>query len=139
MREIKFRAWDKSRKEMVTFELKDLDCGHIPWAGQLDDMVLIQYTGLKDKNGKEIYEGDVVAFDDVITADDTLGIEPNGYIFGPEDREVVAWDEETAGWAFKWSEDEEWKYRRDSHGLLVDGMVEVIGNRFENPELLETS
>ena len=59
MREIKFRAWDKERKEWQHFTLQELITGQatIIWP-KLDDWC--QYTGLKDRNGKEIYEGDVI-------------------------------------------------------------------------------
>ena len=54
-REIKFRIWDKiNRMWLRRFNVNLFDIGDLP------NVELMQYTGLKDKNGKEIYEGDVV-------------------------------------------------------------------------------
>ena len=73
MREIKFRVWDKTFKMMLSPELVDIDFneGKIEvttdtlryeevYMDEIKDFVLMQYTNLKDKNGKEIYEGDIL-------------------------------------------------------------------------------
>ncbi|MBN6886223.1 putative phage protein (TIGR01671 family) [Cytobacillus horneckiae] len=63
MREIKFRAWENNLKEIIPvhsidFEKKIIN-SESAWRF-FNEIKLMQYTGLKDKNGKEIYEGDVV-------------------------------------------------------------------------------
>lgn len=72
MREIKFRAWDKVNKfltQVMTLSFRDgkVSTTHYSNGGGVylhdDEVVLMQYTGLKDKNGKEIYEGDIIKFD----------------------------------------------------------------------------
>lgn len=70
-REIKFRVWDVENKEML--EVQELDFEPTFYGGRIairpdqysdyfdtEDMILMQYTGLHDKNGKEIYEGDII-------------------------------------------------------------------------------
>jgi uncharacterized phage protein (TIGR01671 family) len=67
MREIKFRAWDKDNKEMIFWNLFNIDKDesfrlYIGDYGKRyeEDLEIMQYTGLYDKNGKEIYEGDII-------------------------------------------------------------------------------
>ncbi len=121
MREIKFKVWDKVLKKMYHFT----NSGDVLSVGQFledqwikegrpkKDFILLQFTGLKDKNEKEVYEGDIVTNDIclperiVIEIKDDLSYDyPSGY-----------------GYLFSQSQSKE--------------SVEVIGNAYENPELLE--
>ena len=115
----KFRAWDKKLKKMFEVSFIDFDTKLIGLNINLeiiifdfDDVVLMQSTGLKDKNGKEIFEGDVVRiFDSLYT---------------------VFYDNEEGSYRLK-PHDERWviDYMSNfSHG----GNFEVVGNIYENKE-----
>lgn len=65
MREIKYRAWDKEYKSMhevsyIDWDGKEVGYDNGNYYANLERCVLMQYTGLRDKNGKEIYEGDII-------------------------------------------------------------------------------
>jgi len=136
MREIKFRAWDKTENRMArnVEELKFNSRGiyavvlnHLGFEmrRRAKDIELIQYTGLKDKNGKEIYEGDVVAFED----------SDGGYEY-PDvvvNTGIVEYGELRFYFTNRVAAEMDDFYIKD--GRCDD--VEVIGNIYENPEMLE--
>lgn len=109
MREIKFRAWDKACDVMLIPEdpnrwvMHGNGCSAIDGVWATVDLELMQYTGLKDKNGVEIYEGDILG----------------------RAHQVVYFDDGK----FCMMGGEEWGW--------IDTSLEVIGNIYENPELLE--
>jgi uncharacterized phage protein (TIGR01671 family) len=125
MREIKFRAWDTEEKRMVDFSNPkngiEYCCGDFSVSSGWDsydcptyqgevNAIIMQYTGLKDKNGVEIYEGDVVHYPK----------SGDGEFVG-----VVIFN------------DLSFIVEHDVGGSCLDSGFEVIGNIHENPELLE--
>ncbi|WP_170019229.1 YopX family protein [Campylobacter sp. RM16190] len=119
MREIKFRVWDKEKKKLTDdfyfHEFTDVNCFFSEGccAFSLDDVIFMQYTGLKDKNGVEIYEGDIIK---KIGDIKTYSIVFDGVLA------AYLMDDGTGGYGL-------------NQMLLRD--FEVIGNIYENPELLE--
>jgi len=131
MKEIKFRAWDKTLRLMGNVDVLEWNVGRkndgsdkeliyirankptqyemqTGSGKHLKEYVLMQYTGLKDKNGKEIYEGDIVINGDFV---------PDAYAWNEWKRQVVYDNEQTM-----------------FTGL--DGeRIKIIGNIYENPEL----
>jgi len=137
MREIKFRAWDKEQNKMLTFN-DGMDGEyryHLCWwqsskvpypalyknscCAKQDDYKIMQYTGLKDKNGKEIYEGDIVR---------------NGSTHGNDPKQfTVVWNERDGAFNGRVGVSR----LPMSCAYWFYGDCEVIGNIYENPELLK--
>jgi YopX protein len=105
MREFKFRVWDSvylNWKDPEDYTYTELF---------LDDKYIVQqFTGMVDKNGKEIYEGDIV--------DGSIDIDPSGTY---QQRMLVSWSHPNG---YNWT-----YYKLDT--------LKVVGNFYENPELLE--
>lgn len=130
-RKIKFRAWDKNKKAMILDIQKAYD-GLINnreygWISCFDDFLdsdkfkVMQYTGLIDKNGIEVYDGDIV------------------YLY--DEKCIISWH--LGGWILN-------KVNKSDYDRLLNGYlakrkngqyysdcIEVIGNVYENKELLE--
>jgi len=119
MREIKFRAWDGERiKEVTGVGWIDNEIDYImtpKYSGPASDFKLMQYTGLKDKNGREIYEGDIVKYPHIVGFDDIWKVEFSNGSFVI--RETIV--------------------KISLRELAHKNNLEIIGNIYESPGLLE--
>lgn len=149
-RVIKFRAWDKARQEMIyegveyqwrclNYERPDVPPQTHIGFGEVDaaHFLVEQFTGLTDKNGKEIYEGDIIEWDDqskgeywrVAVVVFTPGHIEFHFIKHPTLNSTLHGEVWDAGNMMYW---------KSGEGIYsTRGSVEVIGNIHSNPELLE--
>lgn len=136
MKEIKFRAWDKKKQEMVyVLEMKFLfESATGIWIMGYDDdkidheifpehLELMQYIDLKDKNGKEVYGGDLLKCDQW----------PRHVIV------QVKWNDDEWRWAMESNDPKQFYWEDFSSWIFKKNMLtnfHITGNIWENPELL---
>ena len=139
MRPVKFKAWDKITKNLVNisaidFETNKCRCNYVEsyslswdtynyqyqYTTSLENLELLQYTGIKDKNGKEIYEGDVVRLINIGGASRLRIVKRS--ICNP---------------CFVLEDIHNYLYEETDFVQCDKAILEIIGNKFENPELLE--
>lgn len=142
MRDIKFRAWDETEKEMFYDDIiiaygaawqeeASFDQDAIRLKKNGHQLVPMQFTGLHDKNGKEIYEGDVVrVIAPLMLENPEWQTEYNGVY-------EIAWKGSEAKFGILTSRDEDMEPEYWSCPLEWWGSIEVIGNLYETPALLK--
>lgn len=122
MREIKFRVWDGEKMVYDWFAIERTTIGTlVPFQRSTVAREIMQFTGLLDRNGKEIYEGDILT-----------GFYPDfGVVkFGTHETSTDECNDRAYGWFIETPS----KY---TYSIIIQNDMEVIGNVFENPELLK--
>ena len=126
MKELKIKAWLKKEKKMVSIIGIDFNYEYIKYTeddnlfnenyktAEFKDIELLQFSGAKDKAGQELYEADVIKFNDGI--DDIYGL--------------ISYDDEDGSYRVSYENITE-------HLSDLEGDFEIVGNIFENPDLHE--
>lgn len=130
MEVLKFRVWDLIGKRMLQWgDIMDLPAWEIfPGTPEQRAFYVMQYTGLKDKNSKEIYEGDIIDINQTVNGCNLF---------------VIVWSD--IGFSVRYLIDRKiWReYEYDIKELLdvnigeYDKSIEVVGNIYENHGMLE--
>ncbi|SRR6266568_4072304 len=132
MREIKYMAWHKAEKKIyhVAMLYPDahmvmLQIGDTIFSASLDEIELMQYTGLKDRSGKEVYEGNIVKFTNHLNRQELLrqckwDTKYPSFVFCHIDEQS---NEDIGGWRFL-------HYLEETKGTM-----EIIGNIYEKPKV----
>ena len=123
-REFKFRAWDKENRQMIPV---DMEYATGFFYSNVDQYEIMQFTGILDKNDKEIFEGDIVKFTRN-TGNWLMQSKPNLMTTTHE----VIWNQECCNLGLK--NPGNIQKLRELKGRYV---YEIIGNIYENQELLK--
>ena len=151
----KFRAWNKENKTMdydggFLFDLEDFNIEHHKYLSLnifinklTEELELMRFIGSHDREGREIYEGDIIKWREQVNKDES--IKSNEDIFG-----LVLWNKEECRFIISQITKGKWTYKvgdhifeHDTEFYSRDGAefnwedLDVIGNIYENPELYD--